>query len=59
MTCTNCFSGCVETTSDKCVKYTGNPIGFLGINTGDTLESIEKAITVLQEDSQVNYDVLL
>ena len=45
MSCTNCFSGCVETTSDKCVKYTGASIEFLGISTGDTLESVETAIT--------------
>jgi microcystin-dependent protein len=43
--CTNCFSGCVQTTSDKCVKYTGSSIEFLGIETGDTLVSVEKAIT--------------
>lgn len=43
--CTNCFSGCVSTTSDKCVKYTGASIAFLNINTGDSLESVEKAIT--------------
>ena len=45
MGCTNCFAGCVETTSDKCVKYTGNSIEFLGINTGDSLEAVEQAIT--------------
>jgi microcystin-dependent protein len=45
MGCTNCFSGCVETTSDKCVKYTGNDIDFLNIHTGDPLESIEQSIT--------------
>jgi microcystin-dependent protein len=45
MSCTNCFSGCVETTSDKCVKYTGNSIEFLSINTGDSLEAVEQAIT--------------
>ena len=43
--CTNCFSGCTETTSDKCVKYTGTPIEFLHINTGDSLESVEEHIT--------------
>ena len=43
--CTDCFAGCVSTTSDKCVKYTGNSIEFLGITTGDTLESVELAIT--------------
>ena len=45
MSCTNCFSGCVETTSDKCVKYTGVDISFLSIHTGDPLEAVEKAIT--------------
>ena len=45
MSCTDCFKGCVETTSDKCVKYTGNNIEFLGISTGDSLEAVEKAIT--------------
>ena len=45
MGCTNCFNGCVETTSDKCVKYTGNDIDFLGIEKGDPLEAVEKAIT--------------
>lgn len=45
MECTNCFSGCVSTTSDKCVKYTGTDITFLGISSGDTLSSVEKAIT--------------
>lgn len=43
--CTNCFSGCVSTTSDKCVKYTGNDITFLNIHNGDSLEAVEKAIT--------------
>jgi len=45
MSCTNCFGGCVETTSDKCVKYTGSPITFLNIHTGDSLEAVEKSIT--------------
>ena len=45
MPCTNCFSGCVSTISDKCVKYTGNSIEFLNIHTGDTLESVEKSVT--------------
>jgi hypothetical protein len=43
--CTNCFSGCVETTSDKCIKYTGDNITFLNINTGDTLISVVENIT--------------
>lgn len=48
MGCANnspCFSGCVETVSDKCVKYTGPAVSFLGIETGDTLEAVEEKIT--------------
>jgi len=45
MSCTNCFNGCVETTSDKCVKYTGIDIPLLGISNGDTLISVEANIT--------------
>lgn len=44
MSCTNCFSGCVSTTSDKCVKYTGASIPLLNITTGDPLEKVEEAI---------------
>ena len=48
MACTNnspCFSGCVQIISDKCIKYTGNTISFLGIEYGDTLLAVEEAIT--------------
>lgn len=31
MSCTNCFNGCTEITSDKCVRYTGTNIPELGI----------------------------
>lgn len=44
MSCQNCFNGCVEITSDKCVKYTGEDFPILGISTGDTLLSIEEKI---------------
>ena len=44
MSCTNCFSGCVETISDKCVKYTGAPVSFLDVSTGDTLYYVEEKI---------------
>jgi microcystin-dependent protein len=44
-TCSNCFNGCTEIISDKCVKYTGPNITALGITKGDTLASVEKAIT--------------
>jgi microcystin-dependent protein len=45
MSCTNCFNGCAETISDQCVKYTGINVPALGISTGDSLLSVENAIT--------------
>jgi len=45
MACSNCFNGCSEITSDKCVKYTGPTIALLGITNGDTLLSVENNIT--------------
>lgn len=45
MACNNCFNGCAETVSDQCVKYTGISIPQLGITTGDSLSSVELAIT--------------
>jgi microcystin-dependent protein len=44
-TCSNCYNGCTEIISDKCVKYTGPNITALGITNGDTLSAVEKAIT--------------
>jgi microcystin-dependent protein len=44
MSCTNCYNGCVEITSDKCVKYTGVNVPELGIETGDTLLHIEESL---------------
>jgi microcystin-dependent protein len=43
--CTNCFSGCTEIYSDKCIKYTGLAIPELNINNGDTLAAVELAVT--------------
>lgn len=42
--CSNCYNGCVETVSDRCVKYTGVPVPVLGIQTGDSLSYVEQAI---------------
>lgn len=44
MSCTNCFNGCVEITSDKCTRYTGIDIPLLGIANGDSLAVVEQAI---------------
>lgn len=43
--CNNCYGGCTEIVSDRCVKYTGIDIPELGILTGDTLSSVEQSIT--------------
>lgn len=45
MSCSNCYNGCAEITSDKCVKYTGVDIPSLGIKNGDTLLHVEEKIT--------------
>lgn len=44
MSCTNCYTGCVEITSDKCVKYTGLANVPLGIEPNDTLLSVEEKL---------------
>lgn len=44
MACNNCFNGCTEIVSDKCVRYTGVDIPALGISNGDTLASVEAAL---------------
>lgn len=42
--CSNCYNGCVEITSDKCVKYTGVNVPLLDIKTGDSLSWVEQAL---------------
>ena len=44
MSCSNCFNGCSEIVSDRCVKYTGVDIAVLGIKTGDSLSYVEQAL---------------
>jgi microcystin-dependent protein len=44
MSCNNCYNGCVETTSDKCVRYTGNDVPQLSIETDDNLLIVEQAL---------------
>lgn len=43
--CQNCYNGCAEIVSDRCVKYTGIAIPGLGIQTGDTLSFVEQALS--------------
>jgi microcystin-dependent protein len=45
MSCSNCFNGCVQITSDQCIKYTGPTIASLGIENGVSLAATEEAIT--------------
>ena len=44
MSCSNCYNGCTEIVSDKCVKYTGLDVAVLGIKNGDSLSYVEQAI---------------
>ena len=42
--CSNCYNGCTEVVSDRCVKYTGIDVPVLGIQTGDSLSFVEQAL---------------
>ena len=42
--CSNCYNGCTEIVSDKCVRYTGIDVPVLGIQTGDSLSYVEQAL---------------
>jgi hypothetical protein len=44
MSCTNCYNGCVEIISDRCVRYTGLDSIPLGITSGDSLLIVEEAL---------------
>lgn len=44
MSCSNCYNGCTEIVSDKCVKYTGVDVPALGIKNGDSLSYVEQAL---------------
>ena len=44
MSCSNCYNGCTEIVSDKCVRYTGIDVPVLGIQTGDSLSFVEQAL---------------
>lgn len=41
---TNCYNGCAQIVSDKCVEYTGDNVPLLGIETNDTLLSVENTL---------------
>ena len=42
--CSNCYNGCTEIVSDRCIKYTGIDVPVLGIQTGDSLSFVEQAL---------------
>lgn len=42
--CSNCYNGCTQICSDKCVKYTGVDVPVLGIQNGDSLSYVEQSI---------------
>jgi microcystin-dependent protein len=42
--CSNCYNGCTEIISDRCIKYTGIDVPVLGIQTGDSLSFVEQAL---------------
>ena len=44
MACSNCYNGCSEIVSDKCVKYTGIDYPVFGIQTGDSLLYVEQVL---------------
>jgi len=44
MSCSNCYNGCSEIVSDKCVRYTGIDVPVLGIQNGDSLSFVEQAL---------------
>ena len=44
MSCSNCFNGCSQITSDQCVRYTGVDVPVLGIQQGDSLSYIQQAL---------------
>jgi hypothetical protein len=44
MSCTNCYTGCVEIISDRCVRYTGLTNETLGITDGDNLLVVEEIL---------------
>ena len=60
-TCSNCYSGCVEIQSDKCVKYTGLGVEVLGIQNGDSvnyaLAAIAGFLTSTLDGSGIKYEL--
>lgn len=50
MDCPNCFNDCVNKTTDRCTKYTGEDVLFLDIKKGYSLLALEKALITKLSD---------
>lgn len=61
MACSNCYTGCTQIISDKCVKYTGLANTTLGIQNGDSLSytqaSIMGFLTSTLDGSGIKYEL--
>lgn len=44
MSCSNCYNGCTEISTDRCIRYTGLDVPVLGIKNGDSLSFVEQAL---------------
>lgn len=44
MLCSNCYTGCTQVVTDRCVKYTGTDIPLFGIKTGDSQSYVNQAL---------------
>lgn len=59
--CSNCYEGCIQITSDRCVKYTGVDVPVLGILKGDSLSYVEQALitflTATLDGSGITIDI--
>lgn len=59
--CSNCYNGCTEIVSDKCVMYTGVDVPVLEIQKGDSLSYITQALvtflTVTLNGSGITIDI--
>lgn len=51
--CSNCYSGCVEIVSDKCIRYTGMENPVLGILNGDS-QSYVNATLICAVETTLN-----
>lgn len=51
MACSNCYNGCTDIVSDKCIQYTGVDVPILDIKKGDSLSYVEQALIEFLTDT--------